>query len=145
MMHPLNSKEKRSLLKQMDDQWGFKGRLSSLYMNKEGRIYESTAEPLDGLRIETAGNYIAKQQIDGLSLSIEGSQLIGPTATKNVVEIDAISAKAWMNGQDIEGQGQGYVIIRYQDDFLGSGKASDGKILNRIPKIRRLSTTEMII
>lgn len=33
---------------------------------------------------------------------------------------------------------KGFVIMKYKDDFLGTGKASENKITNFIPKIRRL-------
>ena len=34
--------------------------------------------------------------------------------------------------------GKGYVIIRHEGDYLGCGKYVDGKILNHVPKERRL-------
>jgi len=33
---------------------------------------------------------------------------------------------------------KGYIIIKYKNDFLGTGKASENKITNFIPKNRRL-------
>ena len=34
----------------------------------------------------------------------------------------------------------GYVLIRHGNDFIGSGKASDRKIFNYVPKARRISS-----
>ena len=37
---------------------------------------------------------------------------------------------------------RGFVAIKYQDDFLGCGDASENKITNYIPKTRRLKNKE---
>jgi len=45
-----------------------------------------------------------------------------------------------MKGQELNLKSgkKGFVIMKYNDDFLGSGKASEEKIGNFIPKTRRL-------
>jgi NOL1/NOP2/fmu family ribosome biogenesis protein len=75
----------------------------------------------------------------GMRLSIEGSQIIGPKATKNILEINDEQTKQWFKGEDLEMNGNfsGFLIIKYKDDFLGTGKYSNGKILNYIHKNRR--------
>ena len=77
-----------------------------------------------------------------LRLSIEGSQLIGKAAKKNVVEISDCQVKKWLFGNDIEiGTAcEGFVIVRNKNDFLGTGKIKDGVLLNFIPKTRRIHT-----
>ncbi len=94
----------------------------------------------NNLRINSAGLYIAEVKDDQLRLSIEGSQLIGPTATKNVCEIDAEQTKQWFKGSDLKVSGEfdGFVIIKSSKDFIGSGKFKEGFILNFVPKARRL-------
>ena len=37
---------------------------------------------------------------------------------------------------------RGFLIMKYNDDFLGTGKASEEKIGNFIPKSRRLKNRE---
>ena len=94
----------------------------------------------NSLRINSAGLYIAEVKDDQLRLSIEGSQLIGPTATKNVCEITHEQTKEWFKGNDLQVSGdfEGFVIIKSSDDFIGSGKFKEGFILNFVPKARRL-------
>ena len=94
----------------------------------------------NSLRINSAGLYIAEVKNDQLRLSIEGSQLIGPTATKNVCEITTEQTKEWFKGNDLEIKRvfEGFVIIKSGNDFIGSGKFKDGFILNFVPKARRL-------
>src|SRR3989344_4453567 len=80
---------------------------------------------------------------------------------KNIIEIDEKLTEQWMKGseilfEDIEksltikssskgraiGGGiekpRGFVVIKYKNEFLGTGKASEEKISNFIPKNRRL-------
>jgi NOL1/NOP2/fmu family ribosome biogenesis protein len=75
-------------------------------------------------------------------LSIEGSQLLGNTITKNIVELSEKEAEGWMRAapiqrlERIEGK---YVVARCGDFYLGSGRVSrDGRIHPRAAKWRRI-------
>ena len=89
--------------------------------------------------------YFARK-IDGkIRLSIEGSQIINPR--KNVIELKENQVKLWVMGNDIEldekmENGEFY-ILKYKNNILGSGKYSDGKILNFVPKERRLKYVKL--
>ena len=95
---------------------------------------------LEKLRINSIGLYIAEVKNEQLRLSIEGSQLIGPSATKNVCELSTEQLKKWFKGQDIpaEGEYDGFVIVKHGADYAGSGKYKEGYITNFVPKARRL-------
>ncbi|MCW1301026.1 MAG: hypothetical protein QW507_00190 [Candidatus Nanoarchaeia archaeon] len=72
-------------------------------------------------------------------LSVEASQLLGKIAKKNVVELTEEEALKWLNGLDLERKMErGIVILKYGDDFLGSGLSMGGKIKNLLPKERRV-------
>ncbi|MBI4145985.1 hypothetical protein HY489_01460 [Candidatus Woesearchaeota archaeon] len=108
------------------------------------RVYAVTRDvdriDLDRVRINSLGIYVAEVKDGVLRLSIEGSQLVGPVAKKNVAEVDSDQVRAWFKGEDIlvSGLFDGFVIVKYGDDFVGSGRFSDGKIVNFVPKARRL-------
>lgn len=95
---------------------------------------------LENIRINSIGLYIAEVKGGQLRLSIEGAQIIGPTATKNVCEITEEQLKEWFKGQDLkkEGDYSGFVILKCGKDYVGSGKYREGLILNFVPKARRL-------
>jgi NOL1/NOP2/fmu family ribosome biogenesis protein len=95
---------------------------------------------MTNLRVNSMGLYIAEIKNEQLRLSIEGSQLIGPGATKNVCELTKEQLRKWFTGQDIsvDGQYEGFVILKYENDYIGSGKFKEGLILNFVPKTRRL-------
>jgi len=85
------------------------------------------------------GIYFARLEKDGLRLSIEGSFIVGKDAKKGVFEVNEENARRWMRGEEIESDMKGYVIVKWGDYFLGCGKGNGYRILNFIPKDRRIS------
>jgi len=144
----LNSKQVKDLIEKLTEQYGavpanFK---EHGFIRGKDNIYLITKDlalaNLEGLRVNNLGLYIAEYKLEKnqARLSIEGSQIIGPVATKNVCELDIEQRAEWMRGNDIEinGEFSGYVIIKCGTDFLGTGRYKEGKILNHVPKARRL-------
>ena len=141
----LTTKELKPILALLKEQWGYEEKLEYAFvLTDKERIYivnrSIDALDLTKLRINSVGLYFAEFRNNELRLSIEGSQLIGPKATKNVVELDNAELKQWLRGEDLEKQNgaQGFVIIKHGNDYLGCGKCKEGKILNFVPKARRL-------
>lgn len=141
----MNKKETKPILNKINEQWETDINLDdyTLLINDKGRVFIVNREVFDidilSLNINSIGMYLCEIE-KGIRLSIEGSQLIGPKAAKNVMEVSEDQVNQWLNGEDLETDEQfdGFVIIKYKKDFLGSGKYKDGKILNFVPKIRRL-------
>ena len=142
----LNKKEIKRILSMLEKQWGFKGELDYAFLQSEKyKIYLANKEifnlDLSKIKVNSFGIYFADVRA-GIRLSIEGSQIVGKKATKNIVELNDKEAKDWMSGIDIdkETDTEAFVILRHRTDFLGTGKATeDGKILNFVPKARRSS------
>lgn len=141
----LNKKEGERVLGRIKEQFGIKN-LDFDYgilQNKDGKIFLISKDvnkiKLDKLRINELGLYVANTNKE-LRLSIEGSQLFGKNASKNVYEVNEEQANFWLKGEDLECSKEfnGFVIIKHKDDYLGSGKWKDNKILNYIPKERRI-------
>ncbi|MBW3019486.1 hypothetical protein KY329_04870 [Candidatus Woesearchaeota archaeon] len=148
-MNFLKSKERKQFVNAIEKQWGSCPELirtHCLVRSGKDRIYLVNTEydtvDLNGIRINNVGLYIAEQKGE-LRLSIEGSQLVGPQATKNVLEIDDELRKQWFMGEDlhINKEFEGFVILKHGKDYIGSGKFKEGKILNFVPKTRRLAET----
>ena len=141
----LNKKEIKQVLNLIEKQWGAKLKLDYGFLKKDNRIFlinkDISKISLEKLRINSIGLYFC-EIYNGIRLSIEGSQIIGPKATKNVVDIDYEQAKKWMKGEELKIEKDnysGFVIIKYNDDFLGNGKYKDGKIINYVAKERRIA------
>ena len=131
----------------LNEQWGFDKKLDYAFvLTEKERIYliKRSIDNLDltKLRINSLGLYFAEFRNNELRLSIEGSQIVGPFATKNFVVINDNELRQWLRGEDLikECTQTGFVIIKHSEDYLGCGKYKDGTILNFVPKTRRLMT-----
>jgi NOL1/NOP2/fmu family ribosome biogenesis protein len=145
-LHILNCHEVRSLMAVLQQQWGFEDGFEYVFLiNKKSNIFVANRDfsrlDLNKLRINSVGLYFGEMKDKTLRLSIEGSQLIGPKATRNVLEVSEAEQMAWLKGNDLEKEGEGFVILKHNDNYLGCGRAKDGKILNYVPKTRRIDTS----
>lgn len=128
--------------------WGAELKLDYVFLRSDKdklHIVNREIERIDfsKLRVNSMGLYIGELKNNQLRLTIEGSQLIGPLSTKNVVDISKDQLKEWLKGNEIESEeGEGFVIVRHENDYFGCGKAKEGKILNYVPKTRRLNMIE---
>ncbi|MCX6746718.1 MAG: hypothetical protein NTU63_01125 [Candidatus Pacearchaeota archaeon] len=148
-----NPQEKQELLKHLKEQFGVNeipwnlakwGKERIIILPKE--ISKKEIESIDDAgRVENIGLYFAKEDIDGVRLSIEGSNLLKNQITKNIFEMDEKQLKNWMLGQqlDVPTEKRGFLVMKYKDDFLGTGKASENRITNFVPKSRRLKSKEI--
>ncbi len=146
----LNKKKVKEILALIDKQFScapdfdnfafFLTEKNKIYMIRRG--FEDIG--LDRLRINSLGVYFCELAHDEIRLSIEGSQIIGPIAKKGVIEIDEAQSKRWLSGEDLDmgsaGKTKGFVIVKSGRDYMGCGKIKDGRLLNYVPKIRRMST-----
>jgi len=144
----LNSKETKEILKLIEEQWGAKLKLDHAFLkNNKNRVFivnkDISKIDYSKLRINSTGLYFCEIDKIGIRLSIEGSQIVGPKATKNIADISDDQVKKWFKGEDLEVKGKysGFILIKHNKDFLGSGKIKENKILNFVPKIRRLNVT----
>lgn len=151
-----NKREKEEFLKKLNEQFGIeKIPYQIAKLGKEriilfsGDLSGNEIFELERVsRIEGIGLYFAKldEKIGDVRLSIEGTQLMNNQITKNIFELDEEQAEKWMMGQDLllseiktkEKISKGFYIMKFKNDFLGTGKISAEKISNFIPKSRRL-------
>ncbi len=141
----LNSKEKREILDAIKSQWDADWKPDHALARNSQDKYMLITRDLGGvdwerLRISSVGMYVAEMHDGRVRLSVEGSQLVGPLAKRNVVTIGRGTLMEWMKGRDIEVEGsfEGHVIVRCGDLFAGTGAFKEGTILNHVPKSRRL-------
>jgi len=94
--------------------------------------------------VERIGVYFAKVVHEDIKLSIEGTQILKNQIKKNIFEVYETQAREWMEGSELNVKTgkKGFVVIKYKDNFLGCGKASEEKIGNFVPKMRRLKRKE---
>ena len=79
-----------------------------------------------------------------MKFTTAGMQIFGKFATKNIVYLtDRQQLEAYLRGEDIrvgqlEGVEEGQVIVKWNDDVLGSAVYRNGKLKNQLPKGRRV-------
>ncbi len=160
----LERKDKKKFLELLKKQFGFKDiskrsfeSLSNLFdkkldyvflINNKNKVFIVNKDiadiELSKTRINSIGLYIAEFKNDEVRLSIEGSQIIGVKAEKNVVDLDEKEARKWLKGEDLDKKvkAEGFVILKCGKDYLGCGKLKEGRILNFVPKTRRLNVSD---
>ena len=148
-LKPLNSREIRNVMAIIKKQWGAEPKLDLVFlMNNRNKLYivqkDAFDIDLEKLRIDSIGLYFGELIGRELRLSIEGSQLVGPHAKKNIVELDEKESREWLHGYDVDinDSYDGFVLVKSKKDFLGCGKFSNGKVLNYVPKARRLRSSD---
>ena len=103
----LNNKEKKKIIELMKNYYGTSEiKLDYVFMkNKDDKVYLLSKDfskiDTENIRINSIGMYFAKLYPNGIRLSIEGSQLIGPLAKKNILEVNNDEVKNWVKGYDI--------------------------------------------
>lgn len=143
----LNSKEIKQILKLIENQWNAKLKLDHAFLkNNKNRVFivnkDISKIDLSKLRINSIGMYFCETRNNEIRLSIEGSQLVGPKSSKNIIEIDEEQTKQWLKGEDLEikeNNHSGFLIIKHNNYFLGTGRFKNNKILNYVSKSRRIN------
>ena len=146
----MNNNEKGEILGKLNKQFGITNIPGKIIMRGKERMFLFTGNfDKDKLRaleeitpIERVGAYFAKrvENIDEVRLSIEGTQIFADQIKNNIFELSDEEVEEWMKGRELQiktGK-KGFLIMKYKDNFLGTGKASEEKIGNFIPKNRRL-------
>ena len=146
-MKIIRSTPKKKIIQQLNEQYGISDLpyLLLQFGKEKIRLYSGSlsAEELNildaNLRIENMGLYFAKEQRDGIRLSLDGVQLIKNQITKNILKVDDEQAKEWLKGNDLLIKADNaFKIIKNNDEFLGCGKSTGEKITNFVPKERRI-------
>lgn len=146
----LNKNQKQEIVSKLRKQFGIKNLDGTLVKIGPERIFlfqgnmgiVKKLELERNVSIERIGVYLGKFQNEDFRLSIEGVHLFKDQITKNVFDLNSDQAEQWIKGEElnIKPDKRGFLIMKYKDDFIGTGKASENKIGNYIPKNRRLKS-----
>ena len=144
-MKILSSSQKKKIINNLNEQYGitFLPYLLIKFGKEKIRLYSGNLSKnelinLDrNLRIENIGIYFAKEQPDGIRLTIDSVHLIN--INKNILEINNDESEKWFKGYDLDiNTSKGFKILKNNNDFIGCGKSTGQKISNFVPKERRV-------
>jgi NOL1/NOP2/fmu family ribosome biogenesis protein len=107
---------------------------------KKGMIWiVSDAPPLNemlrGLKVETAGLPFLRIRRPWKPTTV-GLQLIGPYATRNVIELDEVGLEGFLSGEPMIQPfpaDPGFVIVKWNGEVLGCGLYGKGGLRSQIP------------
>ncbi|MFH1801598.1 MAG: hypothetical protein ABH804_02065 [archaeon] len=145
----LSEKEKKEITEKLSRQFGIKN-IPGIFLKRsverifyfKGIFNEGLIRKLEKIvYIERAGIYFGKEQNGEIRLSVDGVHLFKEQINKNIIEINEEELERWMKGNELNintKNKKGFVVLKHKDDFVGTGKASEDKITNFIPKNRRL-------
>lgn len=144
--------EKQRILNKLNEQFGINELSGTITMLGSERIFlfqgdftEKQIQKLSNtIPIERTGFYFAKEQNDAIRLSLDAAHLLKEQITKNIFELNQEQAEQWLHGNElnIETNLRGFIILKYKEDLIGTGRASENKITNFIPKNRRLRSKD---
>jgi len=151
----LNTREKKKIIDDLKELYGFSGIIGgALLISSKQKLYLLTKDIVmiekneeKELRIDSAGLYIGRIENEGIRLSMEGSQLIGPHSNKHVLEIDEEHLEAWVKGEDFNlseqeqkkiSNEEGFFIIKFDNDYIGCAQIKKGNVRSLVSKERRL-------
>ena len=144
--------EREEIEKIIEKNYGAKVDLSkyNVYINKRKEIFLAQKN-LDESLIERAsyfGLYFGKlKRNNKIQLSVEGSQIIGKLASKNIAILDDENIFRFMEGlpakwkELINCEKNNFVLIKNENDFFGCGILREEAIESFVPKGRRIMTS----
>ena len=89
--------------------------------------------------IEGIGLYFASFRNNEIRLTLDSLHLL-KKQIKDFIEISEKQLQEWFKGLSLDVKDKklkGFVVLKHKEDFVGIGKASQGKIFNYLPKERR--------
>jgi NOL1/NOP2/fmu family ribosome biogenesis protein len=157
-MVALNSKERKKLNEMLHEQYLCEP-LEQLFFCHNDRISCISPDivkiPFESLPLNSRGMQFGEYTPDKslIRLSIEGAQIVAKTAKRNCLQLTQQQLSNWISGQDIpveeDMQQQlvdtdGFVLVLHNTDCYGVGREKNGKLLNFIPKARRIAVDKQI-
>jgi len=105
-----------------------------------GTMTKEELQELAGLvAVEVVGLYIVSREKVGFRIGLDGTTMLGKYATQHVHELSAQETEHWMKGGDILVKlERGIWIVKHGSDFLGCGVSNGEKLINYVPKERRI-------
>jgi len=96
--------------------------------------------------IEAIGLYLFHDYGTEIRLSLDAIHLLKDQITKNILELTEEQAELWFKGIDIpitekwKQEERGFKVLKLEEDFIGCGKLSEDRLINYMPKERRIKT-----
>ena len=120
------------------------------YITKRNEVFITIKNLEEELikKVSYFGFYFGKlKRNEKIQLSVEGSQIVGKIASKNIAILNDENISRFMEGLECEWENlincetNNFVLIKHGEDFFGCGILRENKIESLIPKARRIMKT----
>jgi len=140
-----NSREIKDVIKQISDNYGIDENFWNeyLFILRSGDLYFVATNDFDYERIKFLRTGIKLASLDkkiGWRLTSNAVQIIGSKITRNILNLEnKDQLKTYFMGQKtkIDFPDSDFVVVKYGDYFIGSGKLKDSILLSYFPRSRR--------
>ncbi len=142
----LTSKEKREIVNELKERFGIAELPYLLLETGKEKIRafsgSMTREEIKELsqiaNVEIIGMYFVKKE-NKLRLSFDASVLLRDEGLKNTIETNNSEKELWLRGDNLDIAAEnGVYLIKNGSDLLGCGISDGKKIINCVPKERRI-------
>lgn len=143
-----DSRRRKRLLEQLHDRFGIKDVPKFLFETGKEKIRgfsgDLTIDELYGLaritNIEFLGLYLFRADDErSVRMSFDACLLFAEQISKNILELNDEQLKTWMKGDNLPFDvAKGMYIVRHKGDFFGCAIYDGEKLMNFVPKERRL-------
>jgi NOL1/NOP2/fmu family ribosome biogenesis protein len=150
-MKILNREEVEQIEEIVEKNYGIKIDLNQFLVLKtfEDKIWLTTKDilnlDLSTLPINSIGmNFGKLKRNDKINLTVEGSQMVGINANKNIVFLNKENYEKFMGGSNVKPEREinceqhNFVLVKFGGDVLGSSLLTEDVIKNLLPKSRRI-------
>ena len=98
----------------------------------------------NAINLETIGAYFSFSKEKDFRISFDSCFLF-KEAKKNVLVLDEEQKQKWLAGEEIPIENTKeftypFVLLKYKQDIIGCGKLAQGRVLNFVPKERRIKS-----
>lgn len=140
-----DSKEIKEIVQQISDNYGIDEKMWNefLFILRSGDLYFVATNNFEYERIKFLRTGIKLATLDkkvGWRLTSNAVQILGDKITKNILNLQSKDQlKTYFMGQKtkIDFPDSDFVVIKYGDYFIGSGKVKDSILLSYFPRSRR--------
>ena len=140
----LYSSMARKIFDQLVARFGFPEALfrSCALVDHEDDVFMTTpeAEAFERIKVVRKGIRLVRVFVHGIKPTTNAMQLFGRYATRNVIDLDIVQAREFMQGTTLELSApveEGFVIVRHDGFGLGVGLYRQGILRSQVPLSRR--------
>jgi NOL1/NOP2/fmu family ribosome biogenesis protein len=143
-----DSKKRKKFIEQLSERFGITEIPKMIFLTGRERLRGFTGDLdineiylLDRItNLEFLGMYLFKPDEErSVRLGFDASIIFSEQISKNVILLDELQFKEWIRGNNLNIKlAKGMYVVRYGDDFLGCGVSDSEKLINFVPKERRL-------